>query len=437
VVPPSENIYILSEKYVKAGGISTLIPCTRGEEDLFGHHFSIETPELGAEFILANIKRPVLPLTSRAYHSSESGLGNSRIKFERDKKGTVAFLGGSITQNGGWRDSICRYLEHRFPETRFTFIPAGIASMGSTPGSFRLQRDILSHGPIDLLFVEAAVNDATNGRSKKEQIRGMEGIIRHTLTVNQTSDIVVMHFVDPGKIEIYNRGENPKVIMNFDLVTKHYKTGSINLAKEVSDRINNGEFTWEEDFVNLHPSPFGQSVYFRSMKRFLDNQYSQPGSRQEKIRKHPVPEPLDPYCYDQGSIIPFDEAVDIEGFEIIKNWSPSIEAGTRKGYTHVDMLMGQVPGDRFSLNFEGRAVGIMVAAGPDAGMIEFCIDGGETRSINLFTPWSKGLYLPWYYTLAAELDPGSHTLQVKITKEKDENSQGHSCVIKSFYVNGN
>ncbi len=435
VVPPLENIFVLSDRYVKAGGASTLIPCTRGEEELSGHHFSIETPELGAEFILSNINRPVLPLASRAYHRAGSGLRNSRMKFEREKEGTVAFLGGSITQNGGWRDSVCIYLQQRFPETRFKFIPAGIASMGSTPGAFRLQRDVLSQGPVDLLFVEAAVNDATNKRSTKEQIRGMEGIIRHTLTVDATTDILVMHFVDPEKMETYNQGKTPEVIMNFDSVSGYYNIGSINLAKEVTQRINNGEFTWQDDFKDLHPSPFGQSVYFRSIKRFLENQYAEPPDENSLYTKHPIPEPLDPYCYDQGRIVPMEEAGATEGFEVIRNWSPPLEAGTRKGYAYVDMLVGDQAGDTFTFSFEGKAVGIMVAAGPDAGMIEFSIDGGKIQRINLFTSWSQMLYLPWFYTLAAELEPGLHTLWVRISEEKDANSVGHSCIIKSFYVN--
>ena len=435
VVPPSENIFILSERYVRAGGSSTLIPCTRGEEKLFGHHFPIETPVLGAEFILANKKRPPLPMASGDYHKTGSGLANSKIKFERKKEGTVAFLGGSITQNGGWRDSICHYLQERFPETGFKFVPAGISSMGSTPGAFRLQRDVLSHGPIDLLFVEAAVNDATNGRSAKEQVRGMEGIIRHTLTANRTTDIVVMHFVDPEKMETYNRGEIPEVIQNFDSVSTYYKIGTINLAQEVTHRINNGEFTWEDDFINLHPSPFGQSVYFHSMKSFLDKQYGNPAEGKNSITKHSIPEPLDPYCYDQGRIIPLEEATDLKGFEIIRNWSPSLAADTRKGYTRVDMLVGQQTGDSFNLSFNGKAVGIMVAAGPDAGMIEFSIDGRKVETLDLFTAWSSHLYLPWYYTLAAELEPGSHTLWLRISESKNKNSQGHSVILKSFYVN--
>jgi len=435
VVPPSENIFILGERYVKAGGSLSIIPCTRGEEELLGHHFSIETPELGAEFILSNIRQPLIPLASRDYHSSEGDLGNSKIIFERDKEGTVAFLGGSITQNGGWRDSLCNYLEERFPQTKFTFISAGISSMGTNPGAFRIERDILSKGPVDLLFVEAAVNDATNGRSKKEQIRGMEGIIRHALMDNRATDVVVMHFVDPDKMETYNRGDTPEVIRNFDSVAAHYKVGRINLAKEVTHRINNGEFTWEDDFINLHPSPFGQGIYSRSMISFLESQYARVDKSSKKIVNHSLPESLDPYCYDEGRIIPFSEASDLDGFEVRKNWSPPVKADTRKGYTHVDMLVGEQVGANFTLQFEGRAVGIMVAAGPDAGMIEFSIDEGEKQICDLFTSWSSHLYLPWYYTLASELEPGPHILKVRIINNKNVNSLGNSCIIKAFYLN--
>ena len=368
-------------------------------------------------------------------HQESDGLRNSQIRFERDKIGTIAFLGGSITQNGGWRDSICSYLQERFPETSFTFISAGIASMGTTPGAFRLERDLLSKGSVDLLFEEAAVNDATNGRSRDEQIRGMEGIIRHTLTANPATDIVVMHFVDQDKMNTYNRGEIPEVIRNFDLVTDHYNIGTINLALEVTRRINRGEFNWEDDFKDVHPSPFGQGIYFRSIKAFLEEAYSPALTVSEQITPHNIPRAIDPYCYDRGEIIPFTEAFDIKGFELHPNWSPVGNYGTRKGYSELDMLIGERAGDCFSFRFEGRAVGIMVAAGPDAGMIEYSIDGGEVQTADLFTRWSQQLYLPWYLTLAAELDQGPHTLELKISGDKNPNSSGHSCIIKAFYIN--
>jgi len=377
----------------------------------------------------------LLTIQTGTYHNTGGGLGNSQLRFERDKTGTVAFLGGSITQNGGWRDSICNYLQKKFPETQFTFISAGISSMGTTPGAFRLDRDVLSKGPVDLLFEEAAVNDATNGRSSDEQIRGMEGIIRHTLMANPATDIVVMHFVDQEKMKTYNRGEVPEVIRNFDLVSTHYNVGSINLALEVTERINRGEFNWEDDFKDVHPSPFGQSIYFRSMKAFLEEAYSMPLSGNEQITPHQIPDAMDPFSYDRGEIIPFTEASDIKGFKLQPKWSPAGNYGTRQGYTEVDMLLGEDAGDSFTLHFEGRAVGIMVAAGPDAGMIEYSIDGGEIQKADLFTRWSQQLYLPWYLTLAAELDRGSHTLELKISCDKNPDSSGNSCIIKAFYIN--
>lgn len=59
-----------------------------------------------------------------------------------------------------WRNSICEYFIKRFPKTKFEFIAAGISSMGTRSGAFRLERDVLMNGGVDLLFEEAAVNNA-------------------------------------------------------------------------------------------------------------------------------------------------------------------------------------------------------------------------------------------------------------------------------------
>jgi len=165
--------------------------------------------------------------------------------------------------------------------------------MGTTPAAFRLERDVLSDGPVDLLFEEAAVNDATNGRTSLEQIRAMEGIVRHVRAENPATDIVIMHFVDPEKMETYRSGQVPEVIQNHEKVAAHYSIPTINLAKEVTERIDAGEFTWENDFKNLHPSPFGQDVYFRSMKTFLEKAWSGIVAEDDKMETFSLPEPID------------------------------------------------------------------------------------------------------------------------------------------------
>ena len=84
---------------------------------------------------------------------------NSMTVFEKSQKGRVAFMGGSITEMDGYRPMVMEFLKSRFLETEFEFINAGISSTCSTTGAFRLERDVLSKGPIDLFFLEFAVND--------------------------------------------------------------------------------------------------------------------------------------------------------------------------------------------------------------------------------------------------------------------------------------
>lgn len=374
-------------------------------------------------------------LNASDYHELRSGLRNSQIQFEREEKGRVAFVGGSITYNPGWRDSVCAYLKQRFPETEFEFIPAGISSMGTTPAAFRLQRDVFSKGKIDLLFEEAAVNDATNGRTAVEQLRAMEGIVRHARDENPAVDIVMMHFVDPDKMETYRAGSEPEVIKNHNQIAEHYSIPTINLAKEVTDRIDHGEFNWQDDFVNLHPSPFGQGVYARSIIQFLEYAFAHKLRDDDKIAPHQNLPKLDTFCYDNGHLMDVSEAKLLKGWYVKSKWSPNDGTATRTNYTDVPMLISNKPGSTLKLNFKGKTVGIAIAAGQDAGIIEYRIDQGNWQTQDLFTKWSPNLHLPWYYTLASELDEKAHTLELKVAKSHNEKSKGHACRIRYFYVN--
>ena len=434
IVPPGDNTYVLINRYIKLGGIATVVPCTESEQRLEGHHFDIETPEYVADFIKYYAVQNI-PLDASEYHTHGGGLQNSKLKFERDRRGRIAFLGGSITYNGGWRDSLMNYFQRRFLNTNFDFIAAGIPSMGTTPSAYRLKRDVLYRGKVDLLFVEAAVNDSSNGRTSKEQLRAMEGIIRHLRNANPAIDIVMMHFVDPDKMKDYRSGREPEVIKNHNKVAGHYNIPTINLAKEVTERIDHGEFTWENDFKNLHPSPFGQGVYAHSMVRFLERAYSGHADKDDKIAAHPLPEKLDEGCYDNGTLIDVSGVKPSKGWSIDPSWKPTDGTGSRANYRNVPMLIGEKPGNSIKTKFSGNAVGIAVAAGKDAGIIEYRIDNGEWQKQNLFTRWSKHLHLPWYYTLAAGLSSDKHQLEIRLIEEQDKNSEGTACRIRYFFVN--
>ncbi len=434
IVPNEENSYILLNRYIRLGGPATVYSNTAGKQSLQGHHYPIDNLKAGVDFVLNSYPATAIPLDSRNYHVYRSKLHNAQIVFEREKRGRVAFLGGSITQGTGWRDSICAYLQKRFPKTQFDFVAAGISSMGSTPGAFRFERDVLSKGKVDLLFEEAAVNDRTNGFSTETQVLGMEGIVRHARESNPAMEVVLMHFVDPDKMAEYRKGAVPTEILNHERVAEHYGLSTLNLAKEVTDRIDNGEFSWEKDFKNLHPSPFGHHVYFQSMKCFMDDCWSGFVADDDKVVAYNLPGKLAAGCYDKGQLIPAVQVRTTKGWKVMPDWKPADKTGTRPDFTNVPMLVAEGPTGILKYNFVGNAVGIAVAAGLDAGIIEYSIDKSPWQKQELYTAWSAQLHLPWFITLGYNLVPGKHLLRLRVLAEKNPQSKGNACRIRYFYI---
>ncbi|MCA8983731.1 MAG: hypothetical protein KDA76_08215 [Planctomycetaceae bacterium] len=375
----------------------------------------------------------VLP-QGHEYYELRQGLSNCRLKFEREKRGRIAFLGGSITASKGWRDDVIRYFQTRFPETEFDFISAGISSLGSVPHAFRLQRDVLSHGPVDLLFVEAAVNDTTNTPDRDQMLRGMEGLVRQMRLQNPLVDIVHLHFVMPEHMRDYSRGMVPASIFQHEKVAVAYGNVSVNLSLEVTERIAAGEFTWDDDFKNLHPAPFGHALYFNSITRMTEAAFAQPLPQQ--ALPHPLPSsPLDARSYFRGRFGPIEDVRLVRGFQRETAWQPTDGKGTRAGFVNVPALVGSGPGAEMEFAFEGTAVGLFITAGPDAGVIEYRIDGGETRSISTFTPWSQGLHLPWAVLLDDGLAPGKHTVNIRISTELAPQATGSALRVFHLLLN--
>jgi pimeloyl-ACP methyl ester carboxylesterase/lysophospholipase L1-like esterase len=438
VVPIEENTYVLEKTFKEAGGDIQIIV-----KEGIGHHpHSLKDPAPIVRFILRHTTPELLdpepPYESKMAinfrDSLSGGMNNCRLKFEKEKKGRVAFLGGSITNMTGWRDMVCEYLKKRFPSTDFDFINAGIPSLGSTPGAMRFSRDVLSRGTVDLLFEEAAVNDATNGFKPQRMLRGMEGIIYQAIKSNPNMDIVMLHFVDQDKMSDYNNGKIPQVILEHEKVADYYNIPSINLAKEVNDRILNGEFTWRDDFKNLHPSPFGQTLYLKTIQCFLDSAWKNPAATEFKPRKLSAVT-LDSCSYINGHFEPLDHARIGKEWKLIKGWSPTDSIPTREGFVNDEILEACSPEGSLLLKFSGRAIGIFVTSGPDAGMIEYSIDGAEFKTVDQFTEWSNQLHLPWLILLEDELSVGNHLLILRIAATKNPKSLGYACRIHQFVVN--
>lgn len=422
VVPYNMNMKLLAERYRSMGGIVETIL----KSDCDHHPHSLDEPSPVVDFIVRN--QP--DYQKKQYVHQRGELINSYLKFVKEKKGCVAFLGGSITAMRGWRDMIKEDLQQRFPETEFDFIEAGLPSAGSTPHAFRFENDVLQKGNPDLLFVEAAVNDDTNHFNYIQQTRGMEGIIRHARTVNPNVDIVMLHFIYDPFIPLLNRGIQPEVIMNHERVANYYNISSINLAEEVAQRMREGEFDWKY-FGGVHPKWNGHKYYAATINRLFDLEWSDSNVIGKMVHSHEVPRvPIDSYSYDKGKLVDIRLAKHLRGWKLVEDWKPTVKADTREGFVHVPMLEAEKANASLTLDFEGKAIGIFCVAGPQACVLEYSIDGAPFKKINTYTAWSKNLYLPWVYLFETELKSGSHNLHLRVAEGTKTN-----CQIRYFVVN--
>jgi sialidase-1 len=292
----------------------------------------------------------------------------------------------------------------------------------------------LSKGRIDLLFEEAAVNDRTNGFDNTAQVRGMEGIVRHARISNPLMDIVIMHCVDPEKIANYTAGKIPDEIINHELVASQYNANTVNWSKEVTARIAAGEFSWKEDFKDLHPSKFGQEVYARSLIGYLSKAYESIAADAVTIN-YVLPKSIDPFSYAGGQYVDVKQARIISHWGIDEKWVPKDGAGGRKQFMNRPALIATEVGAELELDFSGKAIGICIASGPDAGVIEYSIDGKPFKKKDLFTQWSGSIHLPWYIILDDELKDKKHNIIIRISADKQEKSKGNACRILHFLVN--
>ena len=363
-------------------------------------------------------------------------LENSRIRFQNEKKGCVAFMGGSITEMDGYRPMVCEMLKKRFPETEFSFIAAGVSSTCSTTGAFRMQEEVLDKGPIDLLFVEFAVNDDQDAHHTREEcIRGMEGIVRHLRRHNPRADIVITYFVNENSISRYQKGETPLPVAAHEEVANHYQISSINLAKTVTTQIDAKELTWQK-FGGVHPAPFGNRIAADMIGQLMEECWGAALPAGAAAKDYPMPaKPLDESNYGGGRYLDFKEAKLSDDWQIhVPEWK-KIPGGSRDRFTKLPILEATKPGATLSVDFNGSAIGAYVLAGPDAGMAEASIDGGAPVKVNLYHGFSGGLHYPRTVMFADALPPGKHTLLLKMLEEKDPRSKGNAMRAIHLVVN--
>lgn len=433
VVPVAENTNIVANRYRELGGSIEVIR----KPGVDHHPHALKDPAPIVDFITRHVDAAMTAMEPFSENVLvRTGLTRSGAKFQATKTGHVAFIGGSITEMDGYRPMVCELLLKRFPETQFTFTAAGISSTCSTTGAFRLDADVLSKepAPVDLLFVEFAVNDDQDAvHARRDCIRGLEGIVRHARTQNPEIDVVVTYFVNPPILESLQAGTDPVSIAAHAAVTEHYEIPTIRLAHEVAQRITDHRLTWKQ-FGGTHPALYGNRICADLINQLFTASWS-PDTRTPSVKaRSPLPKPLDSESYDRGRFLEVpDQALAGTGWKrAVPQWR-ALKGECRARFREDPMIVSTTPGETLTLEFEGASIGAYVLAGPDAGVAEVSIDGGDWSKVELYHNFSKGLHYPRTVMFAAGLERGKHSLRIKAAMDPEHG--GSAVRVLHFAVN--
>ena len=299
-------------------------------------------------FLASTLAVHAAELTDRNVNLRGS-LNNSRVQFETEKSGHVAFMGGSITEMNGYRPMVSTWLRVRFPETDFTFTNAGISSTCSTTGAMRLNRDVLRKGAVDLFLVEFAVNDDQDAaHARRECIRGMEGIVSQVRQHNPSADIVIVYFCNPGMVAKLQQGQTPASIAAHEAVAKHHGVASVNLAREVAQQITEGSLTWKK-FGGTHPAPPGNRLAADMVALLLEKAWQGELASTAGKNPHKISEKLvDAGSYARGRLIDPATATSDSWSLAVPNWK-TLPGKCRGRFVNETLLTADKPGAELTL----------------------------------------------------------------------------------------
>jgi hypothetical protein len=169
---------------------------------------------------------------------ARAGLPNICEKINQKDTVRVAYLGGSITAQAGWRVQSFTYLKEQFPNTPFVEINATMGGTGSLLGVLRMDKDVLRYNP-DLVFVEFAVNDSET--ASQVVLRSMEGIVRKLWKQNPFCDICFVYTVTESILEKTGLEQVHHTVIEMERIADYYGIPSVYLPRRVIDLLQNGQ----------------------------------------------------------------------------------------------------------------------------------------------------------------------------------------------------
>lgn len=313
------------------------------------------------------------------------GLPNAFRRLAQGERVRIAYLGGSITAQPGWRPQSLTWFRDLFPAATIEEINAAIGGTGSDLGVFRLRHDVLDAKP-DLLFVEFAVNDS--GAPPEQIQRCMEGIVRQTWRALPSTDICFVYTLAGAMLETLKAEQLPASQAAMEKIANHYGIPSINFGVEVA-RLEGagrlvfrgkqpaseteraalgGRILFSPDGVHPYPDT-GHALYLQSLVRAMSF-----------IRPEGTPGPHvlgEPFVADHlaaATMLPLDRAKLSSAWVRLDGKTNGLARSF--GGRLPGLWRANQPGDALEFQFRGTYAGVYDLVGPDCGQVSVSIDDG-------------------------------------------------------------
>lgn len=354
----------------------------------------------------------------KRYITGRGGLKNTYYKIVHDKKLSIAFMGGSVTDGmgstgstGGFRGRLMKALKSTYDAT-FTEIDAKMGGNGSQYGIYVTDQFIASKKP-DLVFVDYAVNNAYDGVTDAQTLwQHYETIIHKIRTANPYADIVLLYVSD-------DKDSSKSVIPELDKIADKYQLVTANLYAAVKRVMERNGHTWNAYYTdNVHPSDNGYNVMAEVLQGVVEYALSVPSSTYQKMN---TPAAQSNIQKEAKAVLTTTLTTIPAGWEKVSTFSYAATSA----YGYSGCIQTTQTGKTVTVKFKGTDFGVLAEYAKDAGVLGYSVDGGAYQQINCNMSYSN----PKALILLKNGANTEHTVTLRL-------ESGSRMAIAAFFLNG-
>lgn len=204
---------------------------------------------------------------------------------------TVGFIGGSVTYGGAatteytrWARVVENWWKTTFPESKITYVNAGLSGTPSLFGVHRVEEDLLSKEP-DFVVIEFGVNDELQAWQKE----AYASLVRRILTDDCDPAVMLFYVMNNG-------GTNAQA--DQQPIGEFYDLPMVSYRDAIWPEVEKGTFKWEKICADwVHPTDAGHALCGELINSLLQGIYDSLDKLSSEIKPVRADVPL-PYSYE-------------------------------------------------------------------------------------------------------------------------------------------